>query len=181
MPGSAEQGQAAPAAGGAAQRSRRHRAVGRQGVGGLRDAIGPAVHYAGAGRRAAGDRGQYFRPRQWICACRTIRWRSSSTPSPIPNTAWPRARCGSSAPTASPPQDEARNPTSAVPVSTTAAEPFYRARIAIDRVALHDVPAGFHVIPGMPVTADIKVGKRTVLKYLLGFVLPVAQEGMREP
>jgi len=77
-------------------------------------------------------------------------------------------------------QDEARNPTSAVPQPTTA-EPFYRTRIAIERVALHDVPAGFHVTPGMPVTADVKVGKRTVLKYLLGWVLPVAQEAMREP
>jgi HlyD family secretion protein len=33
----------------------------------------------------------------------------------------------------------------------------------------------------MPVTADIKVGKRTVLKYLLGSFMPVAKEGMREP
>lgn len=78
-------------------------------------------------------------------------------------------------------QDEARNPTSALPVLPTSTETFYRARIAIDRVALHDVPAGFRVTPGMPVTADIRVGKRTVLKYLLGQVLPVAQEAMREP
>jgi HlyD family secretion protein len=33
----------------------------------------------------------------------------------------------------------------------------------------------------MPVTADVKVGQRTVLSYLLGRVLPVTQEGMREP
>jgi HlyD family secretion protein len=33
----------------------------------------------------------------------------------------------------------------------------------------------------MPVTADIKVGKRTVLSYLMAKVLPVASEGMREP
>jgi hemolysin D len=78
-------------------------------------------------------------------------------------------------------QTEARNPTSAVPVPQTATEPFYRTRITIDRVALHGVPAGFRVIPGMPVTADIKVGKRTVLQYLLGLVLPVTQEAMREP
>ena len=78
-------------------------------------------------------------------------------------------------------QDEARNPTSAVPVGPTTAEPFYRARITIDRVALHDVPKDFEVIPGMPVTADIKVGKRTVLKYLLGMVVPIAHEAMREP
>jgi HlyD family secretion protein len=78
-------------------------------------------------------------------------------------------------------QDEARNPTSAVPVTATVSDPFYRARISIDRVALHDVPKNFQVMPGMPVTADIKVGKRTVLKYLLGMVVPVAHEGMREP
>jgi hemolysin D len=78
-------------------------------------------------------------------------------------------------------QDEARNPTSAVPVATTTADPFYRSRIAIDRVALHDVPDSFQVTPGMPVTADIKVGKRTVLKYLLGMVVPIAHEAMREP
>jgi hemolysin D len=77
-------------------------------------------------------------------------------------------------------QEEARNPTSGLPIPPNP-EPFYRARIAIDRVGLHDVPAGFRLIPGMPVTADIKVGKRTVLKYLLGRVMPIAQEGMREP
>jgi hemolysin D len=77
------------------------------------------------------------------------------------------------------PQAEARNPTSSAPVTTS--EPFYRGRITIDHVALRNVPEGFRVIPGMPVTADIKVGKRTVLQYLIGLVLPVAREGMREP
>jgi HlyD family secretion protein len=79
-------------------------------------------------------------------------------------------------------QSEARNPTSTVPMAAAAAsEAFYRSRISINHVALHDVPAAFRIIPGMPVTADIKVGKRTVLGYLLGLVLPVAQEAMREP
>ncbi len=78
-------------------------------------------------------------------------------------------------------QGEARNPTSSVPVPTTNADPFYRTRIGIDRLALHDVPIGFRVNPGMPVTADIKVGKRSVLKYLFGWLTPVAHEGMREP
>jgi HlyD family secretion protein len=76
-------------------------------------------------------------------------------------------------------QVEARNPTSAIP--TTNLEPFYRTRISIDRVALHGVPAGFQLTPGMPVTADIKVGQRTVLTYLLGLMLPVTQEALREP
>jgi len=77
-------------------------------------------------------------------------------------------------------QEEARTPTGSLPL-TGSADPYYRARISIDRVGLHDVPAGFRVAPGMPVTADIKVGKRTVLGYLLGKVMPLAQEGMREP
>ncbi len=77
-------------------------------------------------------------------------------------------------------QDDQRNPTGAVPMPAGTTEPFFRARIAIDRMALHDVPEGFHLIPGMPVTADIKIGKRTVLEYLLQRVMPVASEAMRE-
>jgi hemolysin D len=77
--------------------------------------------------------------------------------------------------------DDQRNPTGSVPMPTNTSEPFYRARITIDRVELHGTPADFRLIPGMPVTADIRVGKRTVLQYLLGRALPVASEGMREP
>jgi HlyD family secretion protein len=77
-------------------------------------------------------------------------------------------------------QQYSRSP-SAVPLASNSSEPYYRARIAIDQVGLHDVPENFRVTPGMPATADIKVGKRTVLGYLLGRVLPVAREGMREP
>ena len=58
---------------------------------------------------------------------------------------------------------------------------FYRAYVSIDDVKLHDTPPGFRVTPGMPVTADVKVGKRTVLSYMLSRVLPVALDGMREP
>jgi hemolysin D len=65
--------------------------------------------------------------------------------------------------------------------SRSGTAPFYRSRIAIDRVGLHDVPTNFQVAPGMPVTADIKVGSHTVLNYLLGRVLAAASEGMREP
>lgn len=58
---------------------------------------------------------------------------------------------------------------------------FYRGRITLDEVKLHDVPDGFRVVPGMPVTADVKVGRRTVLSYLMGRVLPVWLDSMREP
>jgi HlyD family secretion protein len=69
----------------------------------------------------------------------------------------------------------------AVPVPQNNTTPFYRSRIAIGSVALHDMPAGFRLEAGMPVTADIKIGRHTVLGYLLGRVLSAASEGMREP
>jgi hemolysin D len=81
-------------------------------------------------------------------------------------------------------QDEARSRSGwagSVPVAGNSVEPYYRARIAIDRLQLRNLPANFRLSPGMPVTADIKIGKRTVLSYLLGRVLPVAAEAMREP
>ncbi|WP_244620097.1 hypothetical protein [Mesorhizobium sp. NFR06] len=50
---------------------------------------------------------------------------------------------------------------------------------SIDNVALHGVPAGFAVSPGMPVTADVKVGRRTLLKYILGAMLPIGRSNAR--
>lgn len=58
---------------------------------------------------------------------------------------------------------------------------FYRARVTLDAVRLHDVPASFRVNTGMPVTVDIKVGERTIMQYLLRTILPPVKEGMREP
>jgi len=78
-------------------------------------------------------------------------------------------------------QDEQRNPTGAVPISTQAAGVWYRARITLDQIQLHGTPANFHLVPGMPIAADIRVGKQTVLRYMLGKTIPLATEGMREP
>ncbi len=58
---------------------------------------------------------------------------------------------------------------------------YYKTRIEITKVNLHDTPRGFRIVPGMPVTADIMVGKRTVLSYIFSRALPVAMDGMREP
>lgn len=77
--------------------------------------------------------------------------------------------------------DDAKTRPGAASVNSGSSEPFYRSRITLDEVKLHDVPPGFRVVPGMPATADIKVGQRTVLSYLLGRILPVTSEGMREP
>jgi len=78
-------------------------------------------------------------------------------------------------------RDQARDPNSSLAILPSDADLFYRTQISIDDVALHGVPAGFSIVPGMPVTADVKVGRRTVLKYILGAVLPIGQEAMREP
>ena len=78
-------------------------------------------------------------------------------------------------------QDTTKGRSGSVPGSAANTEPFYRSRITLDRLMLHDLPAGFHIMPGMPVAADIKVGKRTVMAYLLGRILPAMAEGMREP
>lgn len=78
-------------------------------------------------------------------------------------------------------RDQARDPNSSLAILPSDADLFYRTQISIDDVALHGVPAGFSIVPGMPVTADVKVGRRTVLKYILGTVLPIGQEAMREP
>jgi hemolysin D len=78
-------------------------------------------------------------------------------------------------------QDSAKIRSGSVATNPGSTDPFYSARITLDDMKLRGVPAGFHLGPGMPVTADIKVGKRTVLAYLLGRILPVISEGMREP
>ena len=58
---------------------------------------------------------------------------------------------------------------------------FFRGNLSLDELKLHNLPAGFRMTPGMPITADINVGRRTVLSYLLAKVVPALTEGMREP
>lgn len=59
--------------------------------------------------------------------------------------------------------------------------PYYKTRIAIDKIMMHDVPGGFRLKPGMPATSDIQIGQRNILSYLFARVLPIGLEGMREP
>lgn len=60
-------------------------------------------------------------------------------------------------------------------------QPFYRTYVDLDAVALRDVPADFHLVPGMPLTAEIIVGSRTILSYFVEGTLKSLDEGMREP
>jgi len=59
--------------------------------------------------------------------------------------------------------------------------PYFRARIAITEAHLHDVPENFRLIPGMTLTADIIVGRRSLMSYLVEGALRTGSEAMREP
>ncbi len=78
-------------------------------------------------------------------------------------------------------QEEQRNPTGNAPVEQSIGSVLYRARITLDEINLHGTPANFHLVPGMPIQADIRIGKQTVMHYMFGKLMPLATEGMREP
>jgi HlyD family secretion protein len=59
--------------------------------------------------------------------------------------------------------------------------PYYKARVAIEKLNFIRVPANFRLIPGMTLTGDIKVGTRSALRYLMGGFVKGAGEAMREP
>ncbi len=63
----------------------------------------------------------------------------------------------------------------------TPVDPYFKARVTITEVHLRNVPADFRLIPGMTVTGDIMVGKRTILSYLVEGVMRTGSEAMREP
>ncbi|MDQ2102093.1 HlyD family type I secretion periplasmic adaptor subunit [Azospirillum isscasi] len=62
-----------------------------------------------------------------------------------------------------------------------APRPFFRAKIELIEVNLRDVPSDFRLVPGMPLMADIVVGNRTIIAYLVEGALKSRAEGMREP
>lgn len=58
---------------------------------------------------------------------------------------------------------------------------FFRARIALGPLNLQNVPDDFRLIPGMTATAEINVGKRTIVSYVMDPVIRLFDEGLREP
>jgi HlyD family secretion protein len=58
---------------------------------------------------------------------------------------------------------------------------YYQATISLDEVNLHNVPDGFRLVPGMPLSADVKVGTRSVLSYFTQRIMPVAYNSLHEP
>ena len=60
-------------------------------------------------------------------------------------------------------------------------EPYYRARVALDGVSLRNVPPGFRLVPGMTLSADIHIGTRSLIMYLMRGIVRGLDELMREP
>ncbi|MFO0996673.1 MAG: HlyD family type I secretion periplasmic adaptor subunit [Alphaproteobacteria bacterium] len=59
--------------------------------------------------------------------------------------------------------------------------PYFKARITITEANLRSVPSTFRLIPGMTLSGDIIVGRRTIASYLTEGVLRTGTEAMREP
>jgi len=58
---------------------------------------------------------------------------------------------------------------------------FYRVRATLGEVRLAAVPPDFRLIPGLSLTAEIRVGSRRVITYLLYPLLKTFDESLREP
>ena len=62
------------------------------------------------------------------------------------------------------------------------ARTYYRSRIKLDpQSKLRNVHGGFRLIPGMEVQAEIKVGTRSVLEYIIHPLIKSLDEAIREP
>jgi len=59
--------------------------------------------------------------------------------------------------------------------------PYFDTRIKVTAIKLRNVPPNTRLTPGMTVQAEIVVGHRTILWYILGGALRTGSEGMREP
>jgi len=57
----------------------------------------------------------------------------------------------------------------------------YRARIELTETKFRNLPEGFAMRPGMRVVCDIKVGRRSILEFVLNPITRVIGESLREP
>jgi HlyD family secretion protein len=65
--------------------------------------------------------------------------------------------------------------------NTSATMSYYKARIALTDLGLRNLPEGFRLIPGMTLTADIHIGTRSALMYIISGAMQGFGEAMREP
>jgi hemolysin D len=63
----------------------------------------------------------------------------------------------------------------------TASGAFHKGFVELTKTELENLPQGARLIPGMTMSAEIKVGTRTVLGFFLNPITRGLREGMREP
>lgn len=59
--------------------------------------------------------------------------------------------------------------------------PYYLGRVTLKSTTLKKVPADTRLIPGMSLSAEIVVGQRTVISYILYPMISIFDESIREP
>jgi len=59
--------------------------------------------------------------------------------------------------------------------------PYYKVRVALTNVKLHDVPPDFRLIPGMTLAGDIHVGHHSLMMFLTHGIINGFNESMRQP
>jgi membrane fusion protein, hemolysin D len=57
----------------------------------------------------------------------------------------------------------------------------YRARVELTKTKFRNLPQGFVLRPGMRVVGEIKVGRRSILEYVLNPITRVVTDSLREP
>ena len=57
----------------------------------------------------------------------------------------------------------------------------YRARVTLTEVKLRNLPLGFNLRPGMRLVADVKIGRRSILRYVLNPLTRVLDQSLHEP
>jgi hemolysin D len=60
-------------------------------------------------------------------------------------------------------------------------EAYYKVRVQLDPVKLHNVPENFRLVPGMTLTGDIHIGDRPLFMYLMSGLIRGVGQAMREP
>jgi hemolysin D len=78
-------------------------------------------------------------------------------------------------------QDQQGNQTLGTPLPGTSQNLYYKARISLDQLNLHNVPPGFKLMPGMPINAYIIVGHQTFLQWLFARYSSIMSNAFHEP
>ena len=79
------------------------------------------------------------------------------------------------------PQDQQNLVSMGAPLPTAPQTLYFKVQVSFDVMNLHNVPQSFRLVPGMPIEADIIVGRHSILSYFFSRMAPVAYNSLHEP